>query len=303
MLYFENLPEIIYDEASARNIFNKLEIVSDLTEDVVQYYRVKDGHTIFHVAKEVYGDEGFWWLIALLNDMHDYIFEFPVSTELISELAKENTLQYLRISSTSYMNRNSFVGNTISYNGVTGKIVGKVSDGTMYYIKVKLDVPGVLFPTNTFFSVINTLDNMTILDFASSAALGIVGNSITQWNLDYIKKYEEMESENDSKRIISIIRPEYKNRVLSDIVQSIVDSTTIESTQTSTQAGSFASSGTSSGSGGKSAYEIAVENGFVGTVTEWLESLKGYSRTISTTGPTGIPVDGEEWIVVDGELV
>ena len=34
---------------------------------------------------------------------------------------------------------------------------------------------------------------------------------------------------------------------------------------------------TSSGSGtaGKSAYEIAVDNGFVGTETEWLESLKG----------------------------
>ena len=30
-----------------------------------------------------------------------------------------------------------------------------------------------------------------------------------------------------------------------------------------------------SNEGGKSAYEIAVENGFKGTVTEWLESLKG----------------------------
>ena len=35
-----------------------------------------------------------------------------------------------------------------------------------------------------------------------------------------------------------------------------------------------ASSG-SSGTAGKSAYEIAVDNGFVGTETEWLESLKG----------------------------
>ena len=29
------------------------------------------------------------------------------------------------------------------------------------------------------------------------------------------------------------------------------------------------------GANGKSAYEIAVQNGFKGTVTEWLESLKG----------------------------
>lgn len=34
-----------------------------------------------------------------------------------------------------------------------------------------------------------------------------------------------------------------------------------------------------SGSAGKSAYEIAVDNGFVGTETEWLESLKGSDGT------------------------
>ncbi|MGX9985855.1 phage upper tail fiber protein [Soonwooa purpurea] len=33
--------------------------------------------------------------------------------------------------------------------------------------------------------------------------------------------------------------------------------------------------GSGSGSDGKSAYEIAVENGFVGTESEWLDSLKG----------------------------
>ena len=33
--------------------------------------------------------------------------------------------------------------------------------------------------------------------------------------------------------------------------------------------------GSGSGVAGKSAYEIAVDNGFVGTETEWLESLKG----------------------------
>lgn len=37
--------------------------------------------------------------------------------------------------------------------------------------------------------------------------------------------------------------------------------------------GELGSSG--SGAAGKSAYEIAVDNGFVGTETEWLESLNG----------------------------
>lgn len=35
---------------------------------------------------------------------------------------------------------------------------------------------------------------------------------------------------------------------------------------------------------GKSAYEIAVENGFQGTEIEWLESLKGEALTIGENG-------------------
>lgn len=42
-----------------------------------------------------------------------------------------------------------------------------------------------------------------------------------------------------------------------------------------------AGGGEGAGTPGKSAYDIAVENGFSGTVQEWLESLKGTSATIS----------------------
>lgn len=41
--------------------------------------------------------------------------------------------------------------------------------------------------------------------------------------------------------------------------------------------------GGGTGSAGKSAYEIAVDNGFVGTETEWLESLKGEKGTSITS--------------------
>ena len=47
--------------------------------------------------------------------------------------------------------------------------------------------------------------------------------------------------------------------------------------------------GGGSGTAGKSAYEIAVDNGFVGTEAEWLESLKGvdgttFTPSVSATG-------------------
>lgn len=42
------------------------------------------------------------------------------------------------------------------------------------------------------------------------------------------------------------------------------------------------------GTAGKSAYEIAVENGFVGTEAEWLESLKGEDGQDGTNGRDGV---------------
>ena len=42
-----------------------------------------------------------------------------------------------------------------------------------------------------------------------------------------------------------------------------------------------------SGTAGKSAYEIAVDNGFVGTETEWLESLKGADGADGKDGTNG----------------
>ena len=41
------------------------------------------------------------------------------------------------------------------------------------------------------------------------------------------------------------------------------------------------------GLNGKSAYELAVENGFNGTVTEWLESLKGEQGIQGEQGEKG----------------
>lgn len=46
--------------------------------------------------------------------------------------------------------------------------------------------------------------------------------------------------------------------------------------------------GSGSGGDGKSAYEIAVENGFVGTEAEWLESLKGADGKDGENGINGI---------------
>ena len=48
------------------------------------------------------------------------------------------------------------------------------------------------------------------------------------------------------------------------------------------------------GADGKSAFEIAVENGFIGTEAEWLESLKGKDGKDGVDGKNG--QDGKDGI-------
>ena len=56
----------------------------------------------------------------------------------------------------------------------------------------------------------------------------------------------------------------------------------------------------SSGTAGKSAYEIAVDNGFVGTETEWLESLKGSEGKKGDNGTTPhIDETTKNWFIGD----
>lgn len=59
-------------------------------------------------------------------------------------------------------------------------------------------------------------------------------------------------------------------------------------------------SGGGSGTAGKSAYEIAVDNGFVGTETEWLESLKGSDGDKGDNGTTPhIDETTKNWFIGD----
>ena len=56
------------------------------------------------------------------------------------------------------------------------------------------------------------------------------------------------------------------------------------------------------GENGKSAYELAVEHGFAGSVTQWLASLKGEKGIDGVRGPEGLagkdgytPVKGTDY--------
>lgn len=53
-------------------------------------------------------------------------------------------------------------------------------------------------------------------------------------------------------------------------------------------------SGGKDGADGKSAYEIAVENGYTGTEAEWLESLKGGNDPTDIDFTSNAPIEDDD---------
>jgi hypothetical protein len=96
MQYFENL-EILnysipnYPDAKLRNIFNTLKL--DIDEDFIQTYRIDEVKRLDQISYELYETTNYWWIIALLNDINDIIFDIPVSDEVLMEAAKKKTLE------------------------------------------------------------------------------------------------------------------------------------------------------------------------------------------------------------------
>ena len=67
----------------------------------------------------------------------------------------------------------------------------------------------------------------------------------------------------------------------------IIDLVTLALAKNYTEA-AIAGAGGIQGKDGKSAYQIAVENGFIGTEAEWLESLKGNDYILTENDKTDI---------------
>lgn len=97
MKYFINLPEIEYVFSDVdqiikmKNIFYKLNL--NITSDSVKFYKIKEIKRIDTISFELYGTVEYWWIISLLNNIQDVIFDLPVGDELLQQIAMRTTLE------------------------------------------------------------------------------------------------------------------------------------------------------------------------------------------------------------------
>ena len=88
--FFQHYPQISYNISGTKpaklktviNLMEKAKIKSAIKDDIVAYfpYSIMEGERPDHVSKKIYGNVKYTWLIFLINDMTDPIYDWPLGT-------------------------------------------------------------------------------------------------------------------------------------------------------------------------------------------------------------------------------
>ena len=88
--FFVHYPQISYDISGTKpakvktviNLMERAKIKNVVLDDIIRYfpYSIKENQRPDHVSDEVYGDVKYTWLIFLINDITDPIYDWPLGT-------------------------------------------------------------------------------------------------------------------------------------------------------------------------------------------------------------------------------
>ena len=88
--FFQHYPQISYDISGTKpakvktviNLMEKAKLKGMVKDDIVSYfpYSIMEGERPDHVAKKTYGNVKYTWLIFLINDITDPIYDWPLGT-------------------------------------------------------------------------------------------------------------------------------------------------------------------------------------------------------------------------------
>ena len=88
--FFVHYPQISYDISGTKpakvktviNLMERAKIKNVILDDIIRYfpYSIKENQRPDHVSDEVYGDVKYTWLIFLINNITDPIYDWPLGT-------------------------------------------------------------------------------------------------------------------------------------------------------------------------------------------------------------------------------
>lgn len=95
MRYFELLPIINHGDFQVRNIFNKYILNFPLEEKYLYTKLLTENETLQSIANEEYGDSSLYWVLVIINNIRDIIFDLPLPDEVLQTIAKQMTIDDL----------------------------------------------------------------------------------------------------------------------------------------------------------------------------------------------------------------
>jgi hypothetical protein len=89
MYYFNSLPTISYEingtPTQMKNLFYYLNI-SSITDEILTIYRINGTKRLDQISYELYNTTDYWWILALINEIQDIIFDLPVTDEILRDI-------------------------------------------------------------------------------------------------------------------------------------------------------------------------------------------------------------------------
>jgi hypothetical protein len=150
-------------------------------------YTISEGDTPEIVAHKIYGDSEYHWLIMRINGIMDVKTDWPLTYSQLMETIDD--IYGLTWSQTNYK----------THYKIERKTLVKTGDYLEEYVTIDADIYANLSPSSTFF---------TLPDGTS------MRRNITKERFSY---YDTEVQLNENKRSIRLVKPEYKNLILSEL--------------------------------------------------------------------------------------
>ena len=97
--FFVHYPQISYDISGTKpakvktviNLMERAKLKNIVLDDIISYfpYSIQENYRPDHVSNEVYGDVKYTWLIFLINDIVDPMYDWPLGTREFGAYIKD----------------------------------------------------------------------------------------------------------------------------------------------------------------------------------------------------------------------
>ena len=234
---YKNFPEIQYKLSDGKivtikDFFRKAQINGNTLSDIVDYtvYEIQDGERPDIIASKLYGDGDLHWTLFLANEITNY-YDWHMDNQTFENYLDNKYRGQVLVApnSTDIVSSTSkfLVGEDVSQGSAKGKVL-KV-DPTFKRIWVET-VNGQKFKANQEVTGLNSTKSFTpnsvkesrdatAYYYAADAfSAGVrLNNDVSETGTWVAQTYQHQEmEENEKKRTIKVIRPEFIRRVVSE---------------------------------------------------------------------------------------